>query len=194
VEGEFDLTDVEPVLPPCKWDASYPPVVRTLWTCEALSAVRGLDGRSQVATYQEATLLSSQLVQPLPIDEGGELHAPCLDLDFPCVLEPSSTPGHHHLYLNVAMPWRDYEKLLVVMRDVGLLQRGFVDNSISRRMTMTILPGLTKADLKARGVKLLASSDVEVDEHAQPLDNEHNREARARAHAAHLARESDRYL
>lgn len=30
----------------------------------------------------------------------GKLHAPTLDVDFPCELVPSSTPGHFHRYID----------------------------------------------------------------------------------------------
>jgi len=34
-------------------------------------------------------------------------HAPCIDLDVPAMLVPSSTPGHSHLYIDIEVPWKN---------------------------------------------------------------------------------------
>lgn len=52
-------------------------------------------------------------------------HRPALDLDFPCELIPSSTPGHFHLLIDKPMTETQYSYLLMVMEEVGLIQRGF---------------------------------------------------------------------
>lgn len=39
-------------------------------------------------------------------------HAVLLDLDVPAYLVPSTTPGHSHLYIDVAVPKSDYFSLL----------------------------------------------------------------------------------
>lgn len=65
----------------------------------------------------------------------GHLHAPVIDLDLPAMLVPSATPGHHHLYLDVGMPWDDLVKLLNVMAEVGLVQPGYVAAAIARGAT-----------------------------------------------------------
>lgn len=53
-------------------------------------------------------------------------HRPALDLDIPARLVPSTTEGHSHLYLDVNLSQEEYQKLLDVMWEVGILQRGFV--------------------------------------------------------------------
>lgn len=63
----------------------------------------------------------------------GEVHKPVLDLDMPCILLDSSTPGHHHLLIDHEIPWEKYEKLLRVMEECDLLEAGYVEASIARR-------------------------------------------------------------
>lgn len=54
--------------------------------------------------------------------------APAIDLDFPVDLIPSLTEGHFHLYLNKRLTWEQYKKLLNVMIEVGLVQKGWVES------------------------------------------------------------------
>ena len=71
-------------------------------------------------------------------------HLPILDLDFPAVLLPSSTEGHFHLYLQREVEWSKYEKVLDDMKDAGLLQKGYVEHSKSRKGTFLRLPWVKK--------------------------------------------------
>lgn len=139
--------------PPCCWNETLPVPVRTLWSCKTLSSRQGMDGRER-APEESATLISSLL-------EGDENHhAPVLDFDFPCRLVPSTTPGHFHFYIDTAVTWKHYKRMLVALSDVGLIQQGFADNSIARQQTMVIREGLTKEDLAKRGVQILTDSSA----------------------------------
>lgn len=71
-------------------------------------------------------------------------HAPVIDLDFPCKLIPSSTPGHFHLYIEQEMSWRNYEQLLKALYNAGIIERGFYNMAVARRMTMVRPPGVYK--------------------------------------------------
>ena len=51
------------------------------------------------------------------------LHRPVLDIDIPAALVPSSTPGHHHLYLNVGMSFETYLKLVQVLVEAGVVSK-----------------------------------------------------------------------
>ena len=44
------------------------------------------------------------------------------------------------------------------MRDAGLLEWGFVENSIARRQTMLLKPGLTKQGARELGVSIRTTS------------------------------------
>lgn len=89
----------------------------------------------------EDDFLVPNLVSSLCDDE---LHRPALDFDFPVTVVESSTPGHHHVYIDKPMTWERYQLLLVVLREVGLLEEGYVSASLERKMTMLRLPGVTK--------------------------------------------------
>lgn len=69
-----------------------------------------------------------------------ELHLPVLDIDFPAQLIPSATEGHFHLYLDVPLPWANYEKLLRVLGEIGIIQPGYMDASIARKQTFVRPP------------------------------------------------------
>lgn len=72
------------------------------------------------------------------------LHAPTLDIDLPCYLIQSTTPGHCHLYIDRKMSWDKYSELLVVMGHVGILQPGYVDLSLKRGATHLRKPDVHK--------------------------------------------------
>lgn len=90
-----------------------------------------------------ATLVTSVLAEPDDITNDAP-HAPVIDIDLPCHWEPSTAPGHGHLYINKAMPWSDVVKLLDVMVEIGVVQAGFRDASIRRRYTACRTPWTKK--------------------------------------------------
>lgn len=80
---------------------------------------------------------------------GVRYHRPVLDLDFDAQLLPSSTPGHHHLFLDKMLTWEQYKKLLYALAEAGIVQRGFVDCSVDRGATSVRLPWIRKNDWAA---------------------------------------------
>jgi hypothetical protein len=114
---------------------------RLLWYKKRLfsSADPKDDGISPVpATEDKANLVSSLT------DKG--MHMPVIDIDYSAELLPSSTPGHFHLYLNKAVPWSDYKKVLLALYEAHLIQKGYYDWSIERGMSMLRRPGVKKND------------------------------------------------
>lgn len=73
-----------------------------------------------------------------------ELHKPVLDIDLPCWLKESTTPGHFHLIIDKEMSWSEYKRLLRVMCDVGILEDGFVAAAISRKASWIRTPWTQK--------------------------------------------------
>lgn len=90
------------------------------------------------AGIEEANIVTSLLTN-------GQ-HAPVLDLDVPHVLVPSSTPGHSHLYLDVAMSWEEYQNLLKALRDVGIIEEGYYQGALARGHSDVRLPWIKKGD------------------------------------------------
>lgn len=98
---------------------------------------------TNVCPIEDANLVSSRIAG---MSLHSNLHAPTLDLDMQCALVSSSTPGHFHLYIDKVMTWENYQKLLIVMREVGILERGFVNCSIEQGQSTLRLPWVTKAN------------------------------------------------
>lgn len=79
-------------------------------------------------------------------DGDTKYHTPVLDLDIDARLIPSTTPGHHHLIINKVMPQEDYDKLIRVMVEVGILQKGILELQWEKEgITAIRLPGVKKA-------------------------------------------------
>lgn len=74
------------------------------------------------------------------------LHRPAIDIDIPCELVSSSTPGHFHLYFpTVALSWDDYQSLLVALVAAGIVDDRYVVHSMRRGQTLLRAPGVTKS-------------------------------------------------
>ena len=71
-------------------------------------------------------------------------HEIVLDIDYPALLLPSQTKDHYHLYLNTPRPltWKQYKKLLKVLAEVGVIERGYADASIAKKATCVRIPPL----------------------------------------------------
>lgn len=67
-------------------------------------------------------------------------HKPVLDIDIPCLLLDSSTPGHHHLIIDKEMPWWKYKNLLLALADAGIIEPGFAHASINRNSSWVRVP------------------------------------------------------
>lgn len=73
-------------------------------------------------------------------------HAVLLDLDVPACLLPSSTPGHSHLYIDVAVPTPTYFQLLDALAAAGVIQHGYANSSKHRGGTALRLPWVKKSE------------------------------------------------
>ena len=60
--------------------------------------------------------------------DGSDNHFPTLDIDFPCRLVESS-PGRHHLFIDVPCTWEQYQRLLDALADCGICEGGWVEAS-----------------------------------------------------------------
>lgn len=72
------------------------------------------------------------------------MHAPCIDLDFPAELYPSSQIGHYHLYLNKKIPWENYVHLLNALASCEIIEKGYAQASIAKGYSSLRPVGQTK--------------------------------------------------
>jgi hypothetical protein len=72
------------------------------------------------------------------------IHAPVLDIDFEARLIPSSTLGHYHLYLDKAITWKKYRKLLKALAKAEIIEPGYARSSIWRGYSAVRKPGVLK--------------------------------------------------
>lgn len=119
---------------------------RQLYTATSLKGeYSGNSGLKPTSSEDKAVLRSSKVTHTLislkrlivfdkPVET---LHAPAIDIDgIHCELKPSSTEGHYHLYIDKPMPWSDYYKLLTVLYEVGIIEKGFYHASLNDEQTL----------------------------------------------------------
>lgn len=63
------------------------------------------------------------------------LHTIMLDVDLPVRAMPSGTRDHYHLYIDKALTWRQYKKLLRALAKAGVIERGYYRMSLKRHAT-----------------------------------------------------------
>jgi hypothetical protein len=78
-------------------------------------------------------------------------HSIMLDIDLPATLIESSTVGHHHLYIDHAMPWKQYKRLLKALAEAGVIERGYDHAAIRQGSTMLRPPWVQKTARPAPG-------------------------------------------
>jgi hypothetical protein len=109
------------------------------------------------APEHESNLVSSLYHDSLTqMDE----HMPVLDIDVPCRLEPSSTPGHHHLYIDKPMSWETYQGLLEALCSAGVIEHGFHEYSVNLGATFVRKPGVTKQNEQQPQTKYVEQLDI----------------------------------
>lgn len=105
--------------------------------------VEDLDKRDKSGSTDHLNAIDSEFRQPTVKDKANLLsslcqdgnHRPVLDFDIPARYVPSTTEGHGHLYIDLALDWEKYEKLLVALADAGILEDGYVKAALRRKAT-----------------------------------------------------------
>lgn len=102
------------------------------------------------ADLDKANIVSSLIRQPKDFlaDPNDRRHVLAIDLDIPATLIPSSTPGHHHLYIETkeGIPHHRYMALLSALADAGVIEEGYAEVSIARGHSDLRLPWVRKDD------------------------------------------------
>lgn len=107
----------------------------------SLIKYRQKENRTQVQDKKAANLVSSRT-------EDGK-HMPILDLDFPHHFEPSTSPGHSHLYIDVEMPRRKLFALVLVLWYCGVIEMGHAVWTLRRGASFVRIPGLDKTEAES---------------------------------------------
>lgn len=95
------------------------------------------------ADHGNATAVTSKI-------KDSDLHAPVIDIDLPCMLVPSSQPGHFHLYINRVMEWEKFVAILEALEDARVIGPGYLRYTKKRGYATVRYPGVTKHNEAAR--------------------------------------------
>jgi hypothetical protein len=102
------------------------------------------------ADLGKANVVSSLLRRPDWDTVSSPRHVVALDLDYPAYVVSTSTPGHHHVYLDVptGVSHDGYMEILEVLGRHGVIEKGYAEVSIKRGRSDLRLPWVTKDDQK----------------------------------------------
>lgn len=89
---------------------------------------------------------SADIVSSKVLDGDGVTgkHMVMFDVDIPMHVEPSSTPGHNHVYFDAYVDWESFTKLLDELANCGVVEPGYVGASKARGFTALRLPWVHK--------------------------------------------------
>lgn len=93
---------------------------------------------------EDATLLTSRHRFGRAKFGGKGVHRVVLDIDHDAALIPSSTPGHYHLIIDVALGWPDYKELLTALAKAKVIEAGYASASIAKGYTAIRPPWVKK--------------------------------------------------
>lgn len=78
------------------------------------------------------------------IDDKRGRHTIMVDVDLPARLVETTTPGHHHLYIDLELSWWKYRRLLRALMRAGVVSKGYYKMSLQRKATHLRPPWATK--------------------------------------------------
>lgn len=99
-------------------------------------------GRFDTDDLSEAQVITSR------VSGSDGWHKVVLDIDVPAQLIPSSTPGHHHLYIDVAMREEVWADLVRALAKAEVIEDGYANASLERGFTAVRLPWIKKEETK----------------------------------------------
>lgn len=127
------------------------------------SDVRGFTQDPAYATAVTSRVLKADNAPFNPFDDGMDVHKVVIDLDHDAKLIPSSTPGHHHLFIDRPMRWDQYVRLLCVLAEVGIVEPGYVSACIKRGHTSVRLPDVKRETPRPVGSMPVLTQNADID-------------------------------
>jgi hypothetical protein len=118
----------------------------------------GEDGHEDGEIRDPATKETANLISSLCQD--GQ-HRPVMDFDIPARYVASTTPGHGHLYIDKPLSWDQYQKVLNVLAEVGILEAGYVGAAI-RRGASFVRPEWVKKPGKSESAVITDGPDNDI--------------------------------
>lgn len=106
----------------------------------------GPGGRHQLYdTLEDAAedLSGANVVVSMTVEDV-DIHKIVLDIDHPVKVLPSTTEGHHHLFIDKAMTWSQYVDVLRALAVAGVIEPGYKNASVDRGFTAVRLPWVKK--------------------------------------------------
>jgi len=120
------------------------PIIETV---EAVGSERSAPTSAEKKTLEEMGIRISMDDDPAHL-VGSLLpngnHKLTIDIDLPCRLEESATPGHFHLFIDKEMSVGQYEGILSSLLSAGVIQGGIYWQLKNNDMTTVRLPGVGK--------------------------------------------------
>lgn len=105
-----------------------------------------VDVREVTSDPEVATVVTSLVNDKV----GKGIHKLVLDIDMDVKVFPSSTPGHHHLFIDHELSTEDFNKVLTVLSEVGIIEPGYCNASLDRGFTAIRLPWIKKKAAAAK--------------------------------------------
>jgi hypothetical protein len=121
------------------WDLGIKdePLIKSLWD------YRQWNNRMRVAQGPTGRWIPGKPNLVSSITEDGR-QMPIIDMDFPHHVEPSTTPGHTHLYIDRPISKVRWIILMTALRMAGVIETGFYVWSLRRGGNFVRLPGTVK--------------------------------------------------
>jgi hypothetical protein len=123
--------------------------------------------------HSPAPLSSADVVSSVVADSGRredfdflaeDLHIVVVDIDHPAHLVESTTPGHHHLYVEIPpVSTEAYFRWLEASAEIGLIEPGYVSAFKARGFTCVRLPWVQKPGV-VPAPKPLPSAEIPVED------------------------------
>lgn len=129
----------------CAAELNQLPEGATEWTAEQVATAMvavAASVRREVQLHQ-ANCISSRLAGQ-DEERTDMMHTVIVDIDHPVRVVESSTPGHYHLYIDVPIPWSQYEPLLAALANAGVMEEGYYRAAVRREATHLRLPWVAK--------------------------------------------------